>query len=373
MLFSSILNKLALFGLLLIECAAFSFSQDPALRSQESPLKKCWTSPVDSAEVRTMLADAGVLYSTGSDGNLRAVRLDDGSQLWTAEIGGDFASNIIAAGNDLIVVSNASGEKKQSSIRSVSKQTGVVRWRAEVPFSEKYYLGGFERNEIAAIGSTGFAIGVSLENGTTIWKTDLGEVSAAPSFGNGKVLVGAVSKHIYLISAVERGRILLKVESKWKTTAVALHDDGDFVVGDERGNIVKYGSNGNTGWKFKNGASISHLTPTDEGILAASNDNFLYMLTNSRGGVIWKRRLSGRIALQPVVMKESIFAVTYGDGRGYLLSTRKGKIVDQTANADKDFTPLSITGSGEHISIPGPNGVTLYSSSCGSQTAPANR
>ena len=363
MFFSSILNKLTISILLLIASVFFSFSQTPA-PPPESPLKKCWTSTVDSAEVRAMLSDAATLYAATSDGKLRAVRADDGSQLWTAEIGGDFVSNMIMANDDLVVISNTSGEKKLSVIRSLSRQTGVVHWRAEVPFSEKYYLGGLERNEIAAVGSSGFAIGVSVENGTTIWKTDLGEVSAEPSFRNGKVLVGSVSKRIYSISTAERGRVLLNVESKWKPTAVALHDEGDFVVGDERGNIAKYDSNGNTGWKFKNGASISYLLGIEGGILAASNDNFLYMLTNSRGGVIWKRRLSGRIALEPVVMKESIFAVTYGDGRGYSVSMKKGKIIDQILNSEKDFTPVTIAGFGEKLIVPGPNGITQYSANC---------
>lgn len=356
------LKKFILTLLLCVMAVIPAFSQKPESTPQGTPLKKCWTSPIDQAAVRKLYSDAATIYAAMSDGKLQAFQAQDGTTAWTVEIGGEFVSNMLAANDHLIIVSNTSGEKKQSTIRSISKQTGVVHWRAEVPFSDKYFLGGATPTELAAVGSTGFVIGISLENGAANWKADIAEASAEPSFGNGTVLVGTASKRIYSVSQTERGRIVLNIETKWKPTAVALLGEGKFVAGDERGNIVAYHSNGSTDWRFKNGASISHLTPTTDGILAASNDNFLYLLTENRGGVIWKRRLSGRIALEPVVMKESVFAVTYGDGRGYLISMNKGKITDQTETAEKDFTPISIAGSADgHIAVPTPSGIVLYS------------
>ncbi|HKX84559.1 MAG TPA: PQQ-binding-like beta-propeller repeat protein, partial [Pyrinomonadaceae bacterium] len=312
------------------------YSQDAEGTPQGNPLKKCWTYGLDSTEVRALFADESLIYAATSDGKLRSLSAQDGTAVWTVELGGEFASKILGVNEDLIVVSNTSGEKKQSVIRAIRKQTGVARWRAEVPFSEKYYLGSSDPNGIAAIGSAGFALGISSESGATVWKTDLAAVAAEPSFKNGLVLIGAGSTRIYLLSLAERGRIVLNIESRWKPKAVAILDHGRFVAGDERGNITAFHSQGSRDWKFKNGASISHLTQTDEGILAASNDNFIYMLTENRGGVVWKRRLSGRIALEPVLMRDSIFVATYGDGRGYLINLDEGKIVDQTSDSNKE-------------------------------------
>jgi outer membrane protein assembly factor BamB len=369
----AILNKLILSAFLCNAAAFPLYSQKVDATPEAVPLKKCWTSQLGSAEARSLFSDGSALYAAMSDGRLHALSAEDGSSGWTVEIGGSFVSNIIAANDDLVVISNSSGDKKQSTIRSISKQTGIVHWRAEVPFSEKYFLGGARQNEIAAVGSTGVVLGVSLENGSTIWKVDTGEVSAEPSFLNGLVVVGTSSKRVVVITQPER-KISLNLESKWKPTAVALLAGGNLIVGDERGNIVEYDSAGNTDWKFKNGASISHLMQTEAGILVASNDNFLYMLTDSRGGVVWKRRLSGRIALEPVVGKDSIFAVTYGDGRGYLLSLHKGKIIDQTADSNKDFTPLTIAGLTEgRIAVPTTNGVALFAASGCSTRLAENR
>lgn len=338
-------------------------SQKAESTPQGTPLKKCWTSPVDQAEVRQLYSDAVTIYAATSDGKLRGFRRDGGATVWTVEIGGEFVSNIVAAGDDLLIASNTSGAKRQSTLRSISKQTGIVHWRAEVPFSDRYFLGGVNATELAAVGSAGVVIGVSLENGATSWKADVAEVATTPSFANGAVLVASSSKRVYSISQAERGRIVLNLETKWKPTAAAFFDGGKFALGDERGNVAAYRSDGSLDWKFKNGARISHLTHTQHGLLAASNDNFIYMLTGNRGGVIWKRRLSGRIALEPVIVAEALFVVTYGDGRGYLIDLEKGRILDQTTASERDFTPLSVSGSNERISFQTPTGLNLYSTS----------
>ena len=75
------------------------------------------------------------------------------------------------------------------------------------------------------------------------------------------------------------------------------------------------------------------------------------MLTENRGGVIWKRRLSGRIALAPNLLNGSIFAITYGDGRGYLLSSEKGKVIDQSMDEGKEFTPNAAVQSDGRLAV----------------------
>jgi hypothetical protein len=54
-------------------------------------------------------------------------------------------------------------------------------------------------------------------------------------------------------------------------------------------------------WKLRNGAEISSVTPTAEGLLISSFDNFIYLISENGGKPLWKKRLSGRITAAPLI------------------------------------------------------------------------
>ena len=259
--FAYLSNNLALSALLVLSAGVAA--QAPKIGSESANLKRCWTSAVDGSQVKFLLAEKDLLFAATSDGKLRAHNIADGTPAWTVEMGGEFVSNILPTASDVILVSNSSGESKQSTIRSISKQTGVAHWRAELTYSQEFYLGGDTPTEITSVSSAGSVVGISVADGTTLWKADVGVVTTKPSFAAGKALIPTASGDSYSVVRLGRGDVELRMSSKWKPTAVEFLDDGKLVVGDDRGNITAYNVDGIKDWSFKNGASISNLVQTE--------------------------------------------------------------------------------------------------------------
>jgi outer membrane protein assembly factor BamB len=113
--------------------------------------------------------------------------------------------------------------------------------------------------------------------------------------------------------------------------------DDDLVWGDDRGNLVRYNLDKNSVyWKFKNGARISSIVAISDGVIAASNDNFAYLISSYYGSVRWKKRLSGRVSYLTVGDGSIAVAETVGEPNATVLNLENGKSVGQASIADDE-------------------------------------
>jgi outer membrane protein assembly factor BamB len=352
--------------LLLILGAAFNSAAaqpDPP----ENLLQKCWAIPSTSPTIVEIGSDSSAIYISSDDGSVRSISVTSGDALWSAELGGSISSNFVINGSSLFVVSRPAsegigGEKQVSVVRSLSKQTGVTSWGAKIPFAETTYLLDGGNGVLIAAGGDGSLTAVSKENGNIVWNASIpGTLAGKPAIKNGSIAVAVNPNDLYTVST-DDGRIIRHSKIKFLPTAISFANDGSLLLGDERGNLVWLDAkDGDTVWKFKNGARISHAVETDRGVLAASYDNFVYLLTAYRGGVVWKRRLSGRISDAPIILGDMVFVRTSGDKQAYLISLKTGKIVQKIETGESDVVrqaPLSQEGVA--IVIGGASGVALY-------------
>jgi outer membrane protein assembly factor BamB len=63
-------------------------------------------------------------------------------------------------------------------------------------------------------------------------------------------------------------------------------------------------------------------------LLVASLDNFVYMLSLSRGSRVWKRQLSGRISSQPLTSSDGALFIPLSSDSGVVLALRDGKQIN---------------------------------------------
>ncbi len=330
-------------------------------RTEDSPalFAKCWEYPGAVDLGVAPVTDGANVYFLNPENKIGAADLSTAAKLWSTEIGGDVVSNILVVDHALFLVTNAqSAGPSKTVLRSHSKQTGITNWSAELPSSTGYYLGAVG-GKLISLSYDG-AVSAITSTGETEWTRNLGAiVTAAPHFGERRLTVGTNKKEIVTVS-VESGEISVVATADHSPTAVFSGSDGRHIFGDERGNLVLLGADGDQIWKFKNGAKISFISRSGSDYLAASYDNFIYKF--SRGGnVEWKRRLNGRVASDPIVVDGTIVASTIGDGTVFVLRLKNGKILNQIEGDGDDSGGLVILAGREDFIRTTAKGLALYS------------
>ncbi len=334
-------------------------------------LTKCSEYRIETPVSEALAADGQRVFVGTTDGSVRALDPAISSPIWTSELGGEIVSNIASAETGIIVVSNpikaAESAAAESVLRFLSKETGVPNWTIRLPFSEGFFLGN-GRGTLAAVSSEGWIIAIEPQTGRILWRTQsFGKITARPSFSPQGIAFGTGDKNIYIVSR-ETGETLFKRAADFVPTAITNPDPEVLVAGDERGNVASIDVTGGKNiWKFKSGAGISFVSVSKDGLLITSLDNFIYLISMYNGDVIWKRRLPGRVIQGGLIVDGFIIVLIYGENSAFLIDIRKGKIVDQLPQNDKNFVnQVPVFARDGKFLVTTPDGVTTYSiNGCG--------
>ena len=79
------------------------------------------------------------------------------------------------------------------------------------------------------------------------------------------------------------------------------------------------------------------MKEVDEGLLVSSLDNFVYLLSDYNGNVIWKRRLSGRGLDAGAIVQGHYVALVPSENSVFALGLEKGVVSDVILNSERDF------------------------------------
>ena len=308
----------------------------------EVDVTRCWSHTVGETPATTLASDADRIF-LGQDGSKVEALANDGNRVWSTELGGEITSNILPSGGGLFLVTSAvsvSAEKSVgSTLRSLSRDTGITNWTINLPGDGRYFLGEFN-GAVIAVSTRGIIHSIDAKSGAVKWKREIAEgFTAEPTFAAGKVYIASTAKQIFSVSTAT-GEIDSVRKSAFGVTAIAVSASGDLIAGDERGNVGAF-VNGSVKprWKFKSGGEISVIIVTGENILIASHDNFLYFLSARYGGVGWKKRLSGRPAHIAAVPNRFVLIAAYDEPGALILDLFNGKVAGQI-----------ITGADERLS-----------------------
>ncbi|MDQ3489657.1 MAG: PQQ-binding-like beta-propeller repeat protein [Acidobacteriota bacterium] len=316
-------------------------------------LNKCWAYPIESVQYKFLASDNQLIFIAIEDGSVQAIDSKTSGSIWTTDLGGGIVSNIAINETNVFVATNSIAGKdaaapEASILRSLSKKTGITNWSIRLPFSAEMVLGG-ARGRIIAAGSEGTITALDNKTGNIDWKAPLsGQLSAALYFSSDTITYGTDQNEIVSISA-ETGERIFRRPVKFRPTAIAYLSENKIVTGDERGNVALINTlNGQSVWEFKSGAGISAISTSGSGLVVTSLDNFIYMISPKNGDVIWKRRMPGRILHGVLVTDNFVFALIYGESSAYLIDTKKGKLIDQLVQTDKNYqnrAPLLVNDS----------------------------
>jgi outer membrane protein assembly factor BamB len=308
-------------------------------------LNDCWKAAVSDMIVTQPVADSNQLYIAQEGGRLSAFSLLAGTRVWSSEVGGEIISNIVPDGKNLYLVANAGG--RRSVLRSISTVSGIPNSDSEIPFGENVRL-GMSMGEIVAVYSNGSVAAYDQASAKRLWQINLSPINtAAVAFSEQTIVVPAQDKKLEVISAAD-GRSLLSVPTRGTVTAVGMIEE-DLLWGEDHGDLVRFDAEGKfVSWKYKNGARIGAVKGTDRGILAASNDNFVYLLSGYNGDIRWKKRLSGRIAFMTVNGELGVM-LAVGDPMAVLVNLENGKQIGQYLVGDGQLFTFAPIIAGDQI------------------------
>lgn len=318
----SVLPKITLF------CLIFCFNAFGQKKmSAEVVLTKCWSYPTENG--RRIATDGIQIYLGTADAKIEALSFE-GKKLWTAELGGEINSNI-AVGNAGVFVATAptSAESGQTTLRSLSKETGVTNWTVKLSAASDHSL-YISNASLLVVSKSGVVQSINARDGSVKWRREIAEgFVAKPSFSVDRIVVATVAKQVFAIN-IESGEISSVKKYDVGVTCLLSGGTSDLFIGDERGSLLHFaGGAEKAAWKFRSGGSVSAIFSVNGAVLIASHDNFAYLISSSGGGTKWKRRLTGRASW--IATYEDKFAVLAGadDHSAQLIDLSNGKTAGQ--------------------------------------------
>jgi len=292
-------------------------------------LSKCWQ--YESPGLRTVspAADSSNLYIAEEGGRVTAVSLSNGTRLWSTELGGDISSNVALADSNLYVIT--SDISKRSRLRSLSNTSGLPNFELDIPFADNFQL--FSINaKLVIVSNAGAITSVSTVNRTSEWSLsitnpDLKTIAMQES----KLLISSADRRVHYFD-LDQGKELRSIPAENDVSATSFIG-ADVLFGDTRGNLIRQHKERRS-WRLKSGAKIVKILNSENGIIAASTDNFVYGLAAYNGDIHWKKRMPGRIS-DITMINDQVVVQMIGESAAILLDPNDGKPVGQFSLDDE--------------------------------------
>ena len=282
------------------------------------------------------------IYLPENGGRITAISLSTGTRLWSTELGGEIRSNVVTLGSNVYAVTV--DPSRHARLRSLSITSGIPNLEVEMPSGENVRL-GIADNKLVVTLDTGYLAVYEFGDTKPDWQSSLPAIDLSTMlFTPAKIIAATADKRIHAINLAD-GKESSALPVADQVVALGLFE-GNILSGDSRGNLMRYNEDRSVSWRFRNGARISSIVPTTKGILAASADNFVYMIGGYFGDIRWKKRMAGRVSSVATDGDVGI-VLTVGEPTAVLLNLENGKSVGQFAISDDDsFTQPVITADG---------------------------
>lgn len=317
--------------------------------SQGSTASRCVTKPISMPAAGTFAGGPDRLFLGTAEGAVVALDSRSLEVLWRAELGGDFVSDLIVVEGGAAVVTNArtseTAGNSESRLTMLSSESGVPAWTASLPYHVQYYVGKIN-GSIATVAPDGTVM-IFDRAGGRLKRKFIGNshIAARPHFSPSGLVFVTEDKEIYVLSPDLR-ESSVKQMLEFKPISVLSTRDGGIAAGDARGNLAVFGPGSSRPlWRFKSGGAVTSIAETDEGLLVTSLDNFVYLLSDYNGDVIWKKRLTGRLLEGGLLLGDVLVVSINGENSVFVIELVKGKLLDELGFSGKELmsrTPIAV-------------------------------
>jgi outer membrane protein assembly factor BamB len=328
------------------------------------PLSVAWRYQTDQTTDFTPATDAQTVFVPLSSGVLLALNASDGKLNWKAEAGGIF-STIPVADDRSVFVAQRYGEPAQQlaggTLRALSKTTGVTLWMRTLPVAISAGL-AFDSKALFGASADGNVYAFDKRTGLVLWSTQYNEkFTAQPTVSGDHVYFGSNAGTLRALNA-KTGEIVWQYKAGSAIQGPPAIFDNVVYFGSNDANVYAYGeARKKLLWHRRTGASVQAVAIAANGVLAASLDNFAYLLSFSKGSLVWRRQLPGRISSRPVTSAEGALFTPFSTDQAIVLNLRDGKTANTLSLGEENSSSAAPVSVNNLVLITIPHGLLAFS------------
>jgi outer membrane protein assembly factor BamB len=352
---------LAFIRILIVTLLA-NFTSGDVLLSQ--PLTVRWRYESAVTLNLTPAFDAERIYLPLAGGTIVALKAKDGQLYWRSEIGGELSASPVADENAIYVASETvvqanEQQKPAGALRALGREGGVTQWMTPLvrPLRAALTISG---TKLFAGGSDGRAYAFDKRTGGVLWSIPFAlAFSNQPVAKGGKVYFGSEDGTLLALDETT-GQLLWRQRTKGAIHGpVAVNDENVFFGSDDGYVYALSIDKGRLKWRKRTGGGVESVVLAGDALLAASLDNFAYLL-NLKGTMLWKKQLPGRIAAQPLAVAETALFTPLSSSEGVVLGLKDGKQVNSLPTGDELTSSASPVIVGDAVILTTEHGLLAF-------------
>jgi outer membrane protein assembly factor BamB len=330
------------------------------------PLTIRWQYDSDRTLNLTPATDGERIYLPLAEGILVSLRATDGQLFWKTEIGGELSSSPIADERAVYIASKQGGTpgkepRALGAIRALGREAGVTLWMRTFQFPMQ---GGLAVNQTSLFGagSDGRVYALDKQTGKFIWVTQhFSPFASRPAISGSRLYIGNDDGTLFSLDQAT-GKQLWRYRTRGAVRGRVAVAEGMVYFGSADGFVYAVDEmNGRLRWKARTGAGVQAVVSVPGGLLVASLDNFVYLLSLNRGDRLWKRQLAGRLAAEPLTAPDGALFTPLSGDTGIVLDLRDGKQLNSLPIGEDNSTTASPIIAGNILFVTTRHGLLAFS------------
>jgi len=328
------------------------------------PLSVAWRYQTDQTTDFTPATDAQTVFMPLNSGVLMALNASDGKLNWKAEAGGVFSTMPVVDDRSVFAAQrygDSSKELQGGTLRALSKTTGVTLWMRTLPVA---ITAGLAVDSVALFGASadGSVYAFDKRTGDLIWSTRYQEeFTAQPTVSGEHVYFGSKAGTLRALN-VKTGEVVWQYKAAGAIQGTPAIFDDVVYFGSNDNNVYAFSESGKKLlWHRRTGASVQAVTVVSNGVLAASLDNFAYLLSLNKGSLIWRRQLPGRISARPVTSSDGALFTPFSTDQAIVLKLSDGKTANTLPLGEENSSSAAPVSVNNLVLITIPHGLLAFS------------
>jgi len=304
------------------------------------------------------------IYLPLAGGTIVALNARDGQLHWRSEMGGELSASPVADDSAIYVASetiapNGDPRGQSGALRALGREGGVTKWVTGLVKPLRGALTVSERKLFAG-GADGRAYAFDKRTGGVLWSMPFtAPFNTQPVLKDGHVYFGSEDGTLLALDE-STGRVVWRYRTKGPVRGPVAVTENIVFFGSGDGYVYAVSADkGRLRWRKRTGAGVEAVALAGDTVLAASLDNFAYLLS-LRGTMLWKKQLPGRISAQPLTVQGTALFTPLSSSAAVVLGLKDGKQVNTLPTGEELTSSASPILVGDAVIVTTEHGLLAF-------------